>query len=85
MIEVLYASGSEWVTPPSGIQVQVMKGSRWPVSDPVVKMRPDLFTTDVRYGLSYSEPPPGYDSDLEPIEVEEATANPGEKRSARRS
>lgn len=85
MIDVVYARGSEWVLPPSGIQVQVLKGSHWPADDPVVRLRPDLFTSDSRYGLSYSQPPQGYGADLEPLpQVEEATANPGERRSVRR-
>jgi hypothetical protein len=47
-------------------------------------LRPELFTSDSRFGLSYSQPPTGYGADLEPLQVEEATANPGERRSVRR-
>ena len=68
---------------PDGTSVPVPKGTHWPVSDPVVKQRPQLFTTDARYGLLYTAPPPGYDGQLN--EVEEATANPGERRNVRRS
>jgi hypothetical protein len=84
MIEVVYAMGSETVALPSGEGVPVIKGSHWPVADPVVRARPGLFSPDARWGLFYSpsSPPPGYDAELN--EVEEATANPGEKRSARR-
>jgi len=85
MIDVVYAMGSERVGMPDGTSVPVPKGTHWPASDPVVKQRPQLFTTDPRYGLLYTptSPPPGYDEQLN--EVEEATANPGEKRSVRRS
>ncbi|MES2211449.1 MAG: hypothetical protein V4515_14895 [Chloroflexota bacterium] len=83
MIDVVYAMGTENVNMPTGSTIPVHKGTHWPASDPVVKARPALFTSDPRYGLLYTAPPPGYDDDLN--EVEEATANPGEKRSVRRS
>ena len=83
MIEVVYAMATERVGMRDGHTVQVHKGSHWPASDPVVLARPGLFTTDARYGLMYTAPPPGYDGQLN--EVEEATANPGEKRSVRRT
>lgn len=82
MIEVVYAKAVEKVPLRSGQIVQVVTGQHWPASDPVVQARPDLFTDDTRYGLLYSEAPPGYDGQLN--EVEEATANPGERRSVRR-
>ncbi len=83
MIDVVYAMGTENVNMPTGATIPVHKGSHWPASDPVVKARPGLFTADPRYGLLYTEAPPGHDSELN--EVEEATSNPGEKRSVRRS
>lgn len=83
MIEVVYALASEMVNIPTGATVPVQKGTHWPAGDPVVKARPALFTPDPRYGLQYTEAPPGYDTDLS--EIEEATANPGEKRSVRRT
>lgn len=82
MIDVVYAQGSENVPLPSGKVANVHKGQHWPTTDQVVRLRPDLFTTDPRFGLLYTEAPPGYDAELN--EVEEATANPGEKRSVRR-
>lgn len=82
-IQVVYAMGTELVGLPTGQTVPVHKGTHWPASDPVVKYRPNLFSDDPRYGLLYTAPPPGYDGELN--EVEEATANPGEKRSVRRS
>lgn len=86
MIEVVYAQGSERVPLPSGAVATVRKGQHWPRTDQVVKARPDLFTADPRYGLVYSEAPPGYDAALNelPQDLEDATANPGEKRSVRR-
>jgi len=83
-IDVVYAMGTEAVNMPTGLRVTVHKGTHWPASDPVVLARPDLFTSDARYGLLYTAPPPGYDGDLNEL-VEEATANPGERRSTRRS
>ena len=83
MIDVVYAMGTETVGMPDGTAIPVHKGSHWPASDPVVARRPALFTSDARFGLLYTVPPPGFDMDLN--EVEEATANPGEKRSVRRS
>lgn len=82
MIDVVYAMDNRSVGMPTGNTVRVPKGSHWPASDPVVQACPELFTHDARYGLCYTAAPPGYDSQL--AEVEEATANPGEKRSVRR-
>ncbi len=83
MIPVVYAMGTETVGMPDGSSVPVSKGSHWPAGDPVVARRPGLFSEDARYGLLYTVAPAGYDLDLN--EVEEATANPGEKRSTRRA
>jgi hypothetical protein len=82
-MDVVYAQGSGQVPLRSGAVAQVRKGQHWPTTDQVVKLRPDLFTTDPRYGLVYTEAPPGLDGELN--EVEAATAAPGEKRSVRRS
>lgn len=81
-MDIVFAQGSDQVLLKSGAVARVRKGQHWPASDQVVRLRPDLFTTDPRFGLLYTEPPPGYDGELN--EVEEATAVPGEKRSARR-
>ena len=83
MIDVVYAMGTETVGMPDGTAIPVHKGSHWPASDPVVMRRPALFTSDARFGLLYTVAPPGFDMELNV--VEEATANPGEKRSVRRS
>ena len=84
MIEVVYAQSVEKVPLKSGQIANVVTGQHWPVTDPVVKARPDLFTEDTRYGLMFSEAPPGYDGELNQLDFEEATAAPGEKRSVRR-
>ena len=83
MIDVVYAVGTERVQIPNGESVPVQKGTHWPATDPVVLAYPALFTSDPRYGLRYTTAPPGHDAELN--EVEEATANPGERRSVRRS
>ena len=81
-MNIVYAQSNGDVPLPSGAVAKVRKGQHWPATDQVVRARPELFTTDPRYGLLYTEAPPGYDGELN--EVEEATANPGEKRSVRR-
>lgn len=90
-IEVVYAQGNAHVPLPSGAIANVHVGQKWPKTDQVVRLRPDLFTEDPRYGLVYSEAPPGYDAQLNELpaddeagDVEEATAAPGERRSVRR-
>jgi hypothetical protein len=37
-----------------GYPVNVQGGSHWLATDPLVAARPDLFTRDCRYGLSWS-------------------------------
>jgi hypothetical protein len=37
-----------------GFPFKVTAGSHWLAGDPLVQLRPDLFTQDCRYGLSYS-------------------------------
>lgn len=90
MIEVVYAQGNGRVPLPSGAIATVHKGQHWPKTDQVVQLAPELFTDDPRFGLLYSEAPPGYDHQLNELEdrvapdAEEATAAPGEKRNVRR-
>jgi hypothetical protein len=43
----------------AGYPVTVQGGSHWLADDPLVLARPDLFTEDCRYGLSWSGEPPG--------------------------
>lgn len=83
-MEIVYAQSTDKVPLRSGATAQVLKGQHWPASDQVVRQRPDLFTSDPRYGLVYTEAPPGYDAELNELEFEEATAVPGERRSVRR-
>jgi hypothetical protein len=82
-MEIVYAQGNAKVLLKSGQIARVVVGQHWPATDQVVRLRPDLFTDDPRYGLLYTEAPPGFDEQLN--EVEMATAVPGEKRNARRS
>lgn len=84
-MDIVYAQGSDKVQLKSGQVAQVRKGQHWPATDPVVKLRPDLFADDPRYGLVYTEAPPGHDGELNEIPVETATAAPGERRNTRRS
>lgn len=79
MIDVVFAMGTDFVNLPGGGRVKVQKGTHWPADDPAVRSRPELFSADPRWGMWYSREPAGYDAP-----VEEATANPGEKRSVRR-
>lgn len=86
-MKIVYASSTARVTV-HGVGVLVQKGQHWPESDPVVRQHPDLFSADARYGLVYTAEPAGYgepvmaEDDTPP--VERATANPGERREARR-
>src|SRR5215471_21818774 len=71
-LQVVYATTTAAVTMPGGYTVTVRFGSHWPATDPVVAQQPSLFSEDPRYGLNYTAPPP--------TPVEQATANPGERR-----
>lgn len=92
MIDVVFAMDRANVPLPDGRVANVHKGQHWSKTDPVVQARPGLFTEDPRYGLLYTEPPPGYDGELNELpegfrdvdEFESASAAPGEKRSVRR-
>lgn len=83
-MDIVYAQGSGQVPLRSGQVANVRKGQHWPATDQVVKARPDLFTDDPRYGLVYTEAPPGYDGELNEMPVETASAAPGERRNTRR-
>lgn len=77
-MDVVYARDSVVVSLPNG-NGRILKGQHFPADDPFVRSRPELFSTDPRFGLLYTVEPDGYD------EPEAATANPGERRSVRRS
>ena len=79
-MDVVYAKWSQQVATPDGGRWNVQGGQHWPADDPVVKAAPGLFTTDARYGVSFSAPP----AELADAPVEQATAGPGEKRATRR-
>jgi hypothetical protein len=64
----------------NGVAGIVHKGSHWPADDPVVAAHPEAFSPDPRYGLQFSQQPPGWDDPP----VEQVTAAPGEKRATRR-
>lgn len=77
------ATFSTWVSP----TVHVNKGDSWDASDPVVRDHPDWFTNDPaeleRLGLlKHSDTSVGRRAE---VVVEQATADPGEKRSAPRA
>ena len=80
-MDVVYAKDNTTVSLPTGFNARILKGQHFPADDPFVRSRPELFSTDPRYGLLYTVEPDGYDAP----QVEEATANPGERRSVRRS
>jgi hypothetical protein len=79
-IEVVYARDNVTVTLPAGGTGRIQRGQHFPADDPFVCSRPELFSSDPRFGMFYTVEPEGYDDPP----VEAATANPGEKRSVRR-
>lgn len=79
-IPVVYAMANAWVDLPTGTRARIAKGTHWPADDPIVVSRPDLFSTDPRWGMLYSREPAGYDAP-----IEQATAAPGERRNTRRA
>jgi hypothetical protein len=85
-VDVVYATATGRVgVGEAGGGGVVRKGTHWPADDPVVRQHPDMFSADPRYGLQFSEEPPGYRDGL-PGEapVEQATAGPGERRNSRK-
>ena len=77
-MQVVYATSSALVTTPDGGRHMVQGGQHWPADDPVVLANPGLFTSDARFGLSFTVAPP----ELSEAPVETATSRPGEKRAA---
>lgn len=87
-MRVVYARATTSIGLPSGGMVSVMEGTHWSADDPIVVAHPELFSTDARYGMLFSQPLrpedyPGADTD-EPPQVERATAIPGDRRNVRR-
>ena len=74
-MQLVFASDTKRVELPAGGYGVIQKGSHWPADDPIVLAHPEVFSTDARYGLSYSREPAGYDAP-----VEQTTAGPGERR-----
>ena len=68
IIEHVFAKANATSGPEFGERF-IPGGSHWPADDPLVLKRPDLFTTDCRYGLLFSGDPPAYMT--EPPEDEE--------------
>ncbi len=80
-IRAVFAKDTASFPLPHGGSITVRKGSHWSADDPIVAEHPELFTTDPRYGLSYTTPPP----EMSDPPVEQATAAPGERRVTRRA
>lgn len=79
-MDIVYPVTNATLTLANGAQFVVRIGQHWPSDDAVVLEKPDAFTTDPRYGLAFSTPPP----EMADPPVEQATAAPGEKRNLRR-
>ncbi len=60
-----------------GLSRRLMKGDAWDAADSIVKAHPDLFSDDVSSFVKRTDPVPP--------PVEQATANPGEKRTILRA
>ena len=71
-MEIVYATTTAVVSMPGGWNATVRAGSHWPANDPVVQQQPGIFSSDPRHGLSFTAP---FEAP-----VEQATANPGERR-----
>jgi hypothetical protein len=68
MIDVVYATNNATQNRPEGGIVVIRKGTHWPASDPMVLRYPDIFSPDPRWGLEYTEEPPGWnDPPAEPL------------------
>ncbi len=70
-MSVFYAIETATVPMPTGEQITIRKGEPYPADHPVVVRCPGFFSEDPSYGMHSQE-------------VEQATANPGEKRNVRR-
>lgn len=83
-MRVVFAMGTDNVVLPTGATVKVQRGCMVPETDPLVRARPDLFSTDPRYApnLLATELPADF-TDGAPVET--ATAAPGERRNTRRN
>lgn len=80
-MRVVYAKSSVILPLPAGYPIRILVGTHWRADDPIVVDHPDLFSDDPRNGLSQSGPLP----ELDEAPIEQATAGPGERRTARRT
>ncbi len=72
-MDLVYANCNTYVGAPNGSIQQLVLGEPWDANDPLVKARPELFSTQpTKLRRSYR--------DLVGSEIEQATAAPGEKR-----
>lgn len=78
-MDVVYPVTDASLPSANGGQHIVRRGQHWPVEDAVVKEHPEMFSSDPRYGLSFSTPP----ASMSEPPVEQATAAPGERRARR--
>jgi hypothetical protein len=83
-MKVVFAVATENVVLSTGATVRVPRGSMVPESDPLVRARPDLFSSDPRHApnLLGTELPAEFGDDTP---VETASAAPGERRNTRRT
>ncbi len=79
-MDVVYPVADANLPLSNGANFTVRRGQHWSTEDAVVKEHPSMFSTDPRYGLAFSQPP----AELADPPVEQATAAPGERRTARR-
>jgi hypothetical protein len=77
-MRVVFPKSSVVLAMPDGSTMHVPLGTHWSADDPVVLAHPDVFSADPRHGV-YRHTPESMADD-----VEQATANPGERRSVRR-
>jgi len=85
-MQIVYAKSALRVPMPNGTAVTFPPGQHFPADDPYVLAHPEQFSDDPRYHLAFTEAKGWYlDPSQDIPDVETATANPGEKRSVRRS
>jgi hypothetical protein len=80
-MDIVYATTTAYIPLTDGGRILVRAGSHWPADDPVVVAQPSIFSADPRYGLSFTAEPIDEKRAPEPP-IEQATAAPGEKRTA---
>lgn len=76
-MDTVYAVDTVNIMMPDESMVLIHKGEPWSTDSPVVRFKPQLFTTEAERPAPTSIGPDG-------MPVEQATAAPGEKRNVRR-